>query len=146
MNQLATSDIIAIISGLVALLTAAFTVFKSVKEARKTKAETEKISGADTTETYAKAANLTAEQNLKLYERLNGLDDKVQELFNTCLVKDREISELKDKVDDLTKIINKKDERIVELEKLSEQQESRILELENEIYTLKFNQGFSNKI
>ena len=103
---------------------------KTDKETDKIKTEAEKISGADTVETFAKAAEISSNQVIKLYSRMDDLDIKVKELVDTCLKKDCEIAQLENK-------IKERDGRILMLEKIVEDSKQRIQELEREVEILR---------
>jgi len=103
---------------------------KEKAEVQKLEKESEKISGVDTTKTYAELAELTGKKTIELYARIDKLDEKVQGLYDACIIKDNEIEVLRDEVQE-------KNNRIGELELVVSKQEERILELEREIIVLR---------
>jgi len=103
---------------------------KEKAEVRKLEKEAEKISGVDTTKTYAELAELAGKQGVELYLRIDRLDEKVQGLYDACIIKDAEIEVLRDEVQE-------KNNRISELELVVSKQEARIQELEKEIILLR---------
>ena len=105
-------------------------------EAEKTKEETKKMAGADTTKTYAEAAEKIGQTNIKLYERIEKLEQRVDDLFRVNCEKDQQISILRD-------TLEQKDDRISDLELLSKKQGIRIAELEKEVEYINSQKGGS---
>lgn len=154
-NANSISEIFSLVASFLSLVGVIFIISKNWAETRKlrseaekTRAETNKTSGADTTETYAKAAGLTAEQNIALRNRMDILDGKVDQLYSACLIKDKEITDLKHfledrdrRILDLESVVEDRTGRVSELEKLVQSYEKRIQELEVEVRCLKNGYG-----
>jgi uncharacterized protein (DUF3084 family) len=105
---------------------------KNKPEIKKIETETEKLDGADTTETFAKALDIAGKKNIELYDRIDKIEEKVEYLANACVLKDREIAKLE-------YINQEKDKRILDLEKIIKEYEVRIKNLEKEVFYLQNN-------
>jgi chromosome segregation ATPase len=124
---------------------------KTTSETAKLDQEAQKISGADTVETYAKAAEIIGKINITLTDRIDQLDNKVADLIKALEERERIIEELEVRLKERDElIVNFKNEimvrdaRIRELENVSVKNEKRIHDLELEVQSLRKSQDEDN--